>query len=186
MVVAGIFLEQRVNGNDECRNEFTLVGNDSNLVDELVDQELRFNHLGSDILTVRGFEEVLDALGEEQFAILQIASITRTEIAIGGKGLFGKVLTVVVANGNRRTLQQDFTLLADLDVDAFDGDTHRSDSIRLAQVVARNGSQRLRQAIAYHHVNADGMDEFFDMSRHGSTCRGEEMGILQAQLLTHQ
>ena len=53
-------------------------------------------------------------------------------------------------------------------------------------MVAADGSQRLRQAISYNHVQTDGMDEFFNEGADSGTCRWEEMGILQSQFFTNQ
>ena len=53
-------------------------------------------------------------------------------------------------------------------------------------MVTTDGCQRLGETITYYHINTDGMDEFFHMSTHGSTCRGEEMGILQSQFFTNK
>ena len=163
-----------------------MVGNDADLVDELVDEQLRLNHLGSDILAVAGLEEVFDALLQEQFTILQIAGITRLEVSVGSEGLLGEVLTVVIASGNRRTLEQNLFVLANLDVDAFDGNTHTAYCPGLAQVVTADRCQRLRETIAYYHVDTDRMNELLHMRADGSACRGEEMGILQTKLLTYQ
>ena len=44
----------------------------------------------------------------------------------------GKILAVVIADGNRRTLEQNLALVTDLDIDALDGNTHRTDGIRIA------------------------------------------------------
>ncbi len=79
------------------------------------------------VLAVRCLEQVLDALRQEELAVLQIAGIARLEVAVFRKGLLGQVVAVVVANGNRRALEQDFTLLADFDVNTLDGDTDTAD-----------------------------------------------------------
>ena len=116
-VGTSILFQERIDRHDECRDELALVGNKAYLVDVLVDQQLRLDHLRSDILAVRRLEEILDALRQEQFTILQIAGIACAEVAIIGKGLLSQVVTVVVATGNRRTLEKNLALFADLDID---------------------------------------------------------------------
>ena len=50
-------------------------------------------------------------------------------------------------------------------------------------MVAGDGGKALGESVAHHHIDADGMHELLDMLRHRGPCRGEEMGILQSQLL---
>ena len=49
--------------------------------------ELGFNHLRGDVFAVAGFEEVLDAVGQEQFAVLDVTGVARMEIPIGIESL---------------------------------------------------------------------------------------------------
>ncbi len=53
-------------------------------------------------------------------------------------------------------------------------------------MVTTDRGQTLCQTIAHNHVDADAVYELLDVGTDGSTCRGEEVGILQSQLLTHQ
>ena len=59
-----------IDGNNEGRDELTLVGNNGYLVDVLVDEYLGLYHLRGDVLAVGGLEEVLDTLLEEELAAL--------------------------------------------------------------------------------------------------------------------
>ena len=185
-VGTGILFKQRVDGYDEGRHELALVGNDGYLVDVFVYEQLRFYHLRGNILAVAGFEEVFDALRQEQFAVLHISGIASAEIAVVGEGLTRQVFALVVAAGDGGTLEQYLALFADFDVDALDGYAHAAHGIGVAQMVAADGGQRLGESVAHNHIDANGMDEFFNIRTDGSTCRGEEMGVLQSQFLTHQ
>ena len=53
-VLTGVFLEQLVFGDDEGGDELALVGDDDNLVDELVHEELCLYHLRGDVFAVCG------------------------------------------------------------------------------------------------------------------------------------
>ena len=138
-MLTGVLFQQGIDGNDEGRNELALVGYDSYLVHVLVDQYLRLYHLRSDIFAVRGLEEILDALLQEQLAALQVARVARAEVAVVGKRLACQVLTVVIAPGDGRAFQQHLALFADADANALDGNTHRTHRPRFTQVVARYG-----------------------------------------------
>ena len=186
MMLTGILLKQCIDRNDQCRHELTLVSDDTDLVDILIHQQFRFNHLGCNILAVRGLIEILDTLLQEELPTLQVTRVTRTEIAILCKGLFGQVLTVIVASGDRRAFQQHLTLITDLDIDALNGNTDTSHSERLTQVVTAHSGQTLCQTIAHHHIQTDGMHKLLHFRIHCSSCGGEEMRILQPQLLTNQ
>ena len=52
VVLSGIILQKAVFGYDECRHEFALVGDDGNLVDILIHEQQRLNHLRGDIFAV--------------------------------------------------------------------------------------------------------------------------------------
>ena len=132
MMLTGIFLQQRKDWDNQGRHELTLVGNNRNLVDILVYQQLRLNHLGSDILAVTRLEEVFDTLCQEQLTIFQIAGITCLEIAVLRKGCLRQFLTVIVARRNRRTFQQNLTLITDLDTDTLNRNTYTTYRIRVA------------------------------------------------------
>ena len=69
-VLTGVLFQKGINGNDEGRYKLALVGYDGYLVHILVDQYLRLNHLGGNVLAVRGLEQVFDALLQEQLAAL--------------------------------------------------------------------------------------------------------------------
>ena len=73
MMHSGIFFQETVVGHDKCRDILFLVGDDGYLVDVFVDDELRLNHLRSNVLAVAGLEEVFDALLQEKLAVLHIA-----------------------------------------------------------------------------------------------------------------
>ena len=162
-VFTGVFLEERIDGDDEGGDELALVGDDGNLVDELVNEQLRLNHLWCDVFTVGGLEQVLDALFQEELTILQVTGITGLEVAVLRKGCLGEVLAVVVATGYRRTLQQYLVVLTNLDVNALNGNAYAAHRPGLAQMVTAHRGQRLGKAIADNHIDSDGMDEFLDM-----------------------
>ena len=69
-------------GYNERRNKLTLVGNDGHLINILVDQQHRLDHLRCHILTVAGLEEVLNALAKEELTILHVAGVASMEEAI--------------------------------------------------------------------------------------------------------
>ncbi len=178
VVVLCIFLEGSKVWHNQRAHELALVGNDGQLLDEQVNQQFRLNHLRSDILAVGSLEEFLDALLQEQFAVAHIAGVARTEIAVFGKALFVEGLALVVAAGNRRTLEQDFVVVANLDVEPRNGTSHRTDGERLVFVDIAHRGQTLGQSIAHHHEDADADDKLLHFGRHIGACRGEEIGML--------
>ena len=141
--------------HDECRHKLALVSNDSHLVDKLVNKQQRLHLLGSDILAIGSLEQVLDALGEEQLAILHISSIASTEEAllIEHLGIGGVAMIIPLCNG--WTLEQYLVVLAYLDLDAGDRATNRTDGKLLVEMHARYRGKTLGQAIAYDHANSD-------------------------------
>ena len=185
-MLAGIFLQQGINGDDKGRDKLSLIGNDGYLIDVLVDEQLRLNHLRCDILAIGSLEEVLDALFKEQLTTLEVARVASTEEAIFSKGGLGEVIAIVVALRDGGAFQQHFALFADTDLDTLDGDTYATNGIRLAQMVTAYCSKALRKAIAHDHIDADGVDELLNLGIDRSTSRGEEVGILKAQFLADE
>ena len=124
IVLAGILLQKRIDRDDECGDKLTLVSDDTYLVDILVNQQFRLDHLRCDILAVAGLEEILDTLRQEQLTIFQVTSITCLEITILCEGSLRQVLTVIIPRGDRRTLQEDLSLLTDFDINSLYRLTH--------------------------------------------------------------
>ena len=53
-------------------------------------------------------------------------------------------------------------------------------------MVAADGSQTLRQAIAHHHINTNRMNKFLHFGIDCCACRREEMSPFQTQFLSYQ
>ena len=53
-------------------------------------------------------------------------------------------------------------------------------------MVAADGCQTFCQTVAHNHVDTYGVNKFLHIGTDGSTCRGEEVGVLQSQLLANQ
>ena len=52
------FLQHIVFGNNQCRDELPLVGDDGNLLDELIHQQHALHHLRRDVFAVGSLEEM--------------------------------------------------------------------------------------------------------------------------------
>ena len=73
-----------------------------------------FDRRGRDVLTLAGFEDLLDAPGQAQVALgILLTLVTRAQKAIGGESLRGFLGILVVALHGRATKHQHFALLAD-------------------------------------------------------------------------
>ena len=65
LVLGGKLREQLIVGHDEGGDKFVFVGHNHGLLNVAVYHEFRLYHLRGDVFPVGGFEQVLDALGEE-------------------------------------------------------------------------------------------------------------------------
>ena len=184
-VLLGVFFKQGVVGYDECRDKLAAVGNDGYLVDELVNQQLRLYHLRRYVLAVRRLEQVFNPFFQEEFAIAYIARVARAEVAFLVERQPVKLLAVVVALGYCRPFEQYFVVLAELYVKPVDGTAHRTHRERPPLVVCRHCGKAFSQAVAHYHADADGMDEFLYLGRHGGSCRREYVGTVKPQLVAH-
>ena len=113
-----------------------MVGYDDNLLNELIYEKLCLNSLWGDVFAIRSLEEILDALCDVQFAILQVASISCAEISVFGKCLLVEMITLVIALCYSWTFEQNLVILTNLYVDAFDRPSDRTDAERLVAMVA--------------------------------------------------
>ena len=166
VVLTRKFLNEAELGHDESRHKLTVVGNDCHLVYIFVHEQQRLYLLRSNILAVGGLEQVFYALGEEQFAVLQVAGVACAEIAILGKRLCVGLGTVIIALRDGRTLKQHLALFRDLKVDAAHRIAHRTNGVSLALVVTAHGGQALCQAVANNHIYAHRVDKLFNLGRH--------------------
>ena len=94
-------------------------------------------------------------------------------------------LPLIVAPCNGGALEQYLVVFAYLHLDARQRTSYRTHGVGFAQTVVRHCGQTLRQAIAHHHVDTDGVDELLDLGRHRSTGSREEMSPLKTQLLAY-
>ena len=173
-------------GHDEGRNKFALVCHNSHLVNKLIHQEQRLYHLRSDILAIGSLEEVLDTVGKEQLAILDIASITRAEESVLGECLLVNGIALVISRCDSWAFEQNLVILINLHFQSVYGSAHRTDSIRHILAGARHSGKTLGQAISHNHDYTYRMSETLNRWRHRcSSCR-EQMGILQTYLLAHK
>ena len=163
VVFMGILLQQGVDGDDERRDKLALVGDDGHLVYILVHQQLGLYHLRSDVLAVGGLEEVLDAVGEEQLAVLQVACVARVKVALLVERLRREVVAAVVALGDGGAFQHHLAVVGYLHLYAGYGPAHGADGDGLVQVAVADGGQRLGESVAHHHVEADGEDKLLHL-----------------------
>ena len=185
-VVAGPFLQQGVVGNHECRDELALVGDNSNFIDIAIHHELGLQSLRRDILAVAGLEEVLDTVGEEELAVLDVAAVAGVEPAVLIDGLRCDLGLAIVTLGDGVALEQDLVVLAEADLDALEDTAHGADADGRVMPVAADGGGGLGEAVAGSHIDAAGVYELLHLARYGSTCRGEEVRILEAEGLLEQ
>ena len=101
-------------GVDQGADELVAIPDDRHLLDDRIYREQTLQHLWGDILPVRRLEEVLDTLREVEDTVLHPSSVSRTEVAIGGEGLFVGLRIIVVSSGDSRPLELD---LAGLGID---------------------------------------------------------------------
>ena len=104
-------------------------------------------------------------------------------ILIEGLGIGG--IAMIISRSDGRSLEEHLVILTDLDLDAGDRTTHRTQAVLLVEMIARYGSKTLCQAITHHHIDTDGMYEFLHLRTYVSACRREDIRIIQAQLLAH-
>ena len=156
------------------------------MVKVAVEHQFRLYHLRGNVLAVRCFEQVLDALAQKEFAILHISRIARVEPPVGIDGLLGLRVFFVVARRDGLAAEQYLIVLAKLYLYLVNKAAYRPYCDGLARYVARHGGQALGQTIAHHHVDAGGMGKHLHLGRHGGAGCGEEVGTLQAQRLAQQ
>src|SRR5690606_13872195 len=86
----------------------------ANLLDSRMYGQTIFDRRGRDVLTLAGFEDLLDAPCQAQVALgILLTLVTRAQKAIGGESLRGFLGILVVALHGRATTHQHFALLAD-------------------------------------------------------------------------
>ena len=91
---------------------------------------------------------------------------------------------MIIPGGDGWAFQQDFSVIRYLHFNTFNNPTHRAYRKRFACMIARHCGQTLGKAIAYDHIQPDGMHEFFDFGRHGSTGGREYIGLFESELFT--
>ena len=157
------FLQGRIVRDDECRYELALVRYDDYLVDVAVHHEFGLYHLGRYVLAVAGLEEVLDAVGEEEFPVLDVTCIARVEPPLAVDGLFRDLLLMVVAARHGVSLEEYLVVLPEPDFQSPNDTSHGTYRVGLAVPGTAHRGCRLSESVACHHVDAGSMDELLHL-----------------------
>ncbi|MNN10014.1 hypothetical protein D3C81_1229240 [compost metagenome] len=116
--------------------------------------QLGFDRYGRDVLALGGLEQLLDPPGDTQAPLLiQFATVTGTEQAVGGVALGSQVRLFVIAQHLRRAFHQNFVVVADTAFDTRNRRTHVADA-HLARQAEVRGAEVLRHAIAFKQFKA--------------------------------
>ena len=107
------------------------------------------------------------------------------EIPIGIESLGIGIVALVIALGDGRALEQHLVVFTDFHLHAVNGPSHRTDGTRLVLAVARHRSQTLREAVARYHPDTHREHKLLYLGRHCRSCCGEDIGMVEAYLLTH-
>ena len=181
LVLGGKLREQLIVGHNEGGDELVLVGHNHGLLNVAVYHEFRLYHLRGDVFPVGGFEQVFDALGEEQLAVFHIPRIARMEPAFFVDGGLRGAFFLIVSGGYGLAAQEDFVVFAEFDFDAVNEPPHGTHCNALFGNVARHSGRGLREPVAHNHIEASGMDKAFHLGRHGRASGREEVGTLQSE-----
>ena len=92
----------------------------------------------------------------------------------------------VVTLGDGVALEQNLIVLAELHLHAIQHPTDGAHRYLLVPAVAGYGSRTLRQSVTGNHAYAHRVDKLLDGGRDGSSGRGEEVVVLESQLLQEQ
>ena len=176
---------QVVDGHDECRDVLVAVRDDGYLVDVTVHHEAALDRLGSDVLAVGRFDQVLQTVGQEQLAVLEVAHVARVEPAVGIDGLACQFLLPVVAARDGLAAQEYLVVFSQLHLHVGHHRAHRADGVTRQGVTGHRGG-RLRQSVACQHGNAHRVNELLDHRGDGGTGCGEQVAVLDAQRLLQQ
>ena len=156
-------LQQVIFGYHECRYEFLLFGYYHYLIHIPIYTQLRFQHLWRYEFAVAGLEEVFDAVGEEEFAVLHIAGIARVEPSFLVDGQCCHFRLAVVALGDGVSLEQDFIVVTELQLHSVEQPAYRTYGDRFVPAVECDGCCGLCHTITYHQQETNRAHELFHL-----------------------
>src|SRR6185436_5151098 len=173
-VLAGPALQALEVGDHQRGREVALVADHHHFRDERVALEPVLDGLGSDLLSARGDDEVLLAVGDDQEAVLvDDPYVAGVEPALGIDGLRRVLRLVEVALHDVRAAGQDLPVRGDPHLDAVERLAHRA---RLQVVGAVAGDHRagLGEAVALEDDQAGGPEELRDLPGQGGAAGDEQ------------
>ena len=179
---AGMGLEGVEGRHDEGADELALVGYNGALLDVGVAAEAHLDRLRGDVFAVRGLEEILDALLEEERAAVlpEPTRVAGAEVSVGREGaagLFG--LTVILAHDGLAADKDLVVLRIDTDVDVGHEGADGAEGVAHGGVAA-DGGGGFGEAIAVDDGDVDGEEELGDLVREGRAGYGEDVAALDA------
>src|SRR5260370_27669852 len=133
-------------GDDERDDEFAFVAQDHSVQDVGAGLERVFDGLRRDEFARRSFEQIFFAVGDEEIVVLvHIANVAGAEPAVLAESFTRGLGIFIVALHDAGTLDEDFTIFCDADLDVvnrFAGTTHA-----IHGVVSGDDRRGFRQAV---------------------------------------
>ena len=121
-----ILLHESIYRNNQSGYKLTLIGDNGNLIDITVNNQLRFQSLRSDIFTIRCFEQVFNAFRQEKLAILKVACISCVEPSIRFNSCSGSFRFLIIAFCDRFPPKQDLIIFTYFHFNSRQYDTYRT------------------------------------------------------------
>ena len=161
--------------NDQRRHKFSAIANHHGLLNKEVLTEACFQHLRRNVFAIAGFEQVFQALGDDDLpAFVDVAAVAGVEPSVGVDGFGGFFRLIVVAFHHRRTLHQYFIILTNLHLHTRQRGANGT-QFPVGVGIEAHGGSGFAQAVAYHYVEAYGVEKFCDIvGEHGAGC-GEKL-----------
>src|SRR5947207_1269836 len=146
-------------GNDKRDDKLASVADDHGIEDVGAGLERVFDGLRSNEFSSGGFQQIFFAVGNEEIVVfVHVADVAGAEPAVFAKNFAGGFGVLVIAMHDARTLDEDFSILGNADLNIrnwFAGTAHA-----IHGVIAGNDRRSFRQTITLIDGNADGPEKF--------------------------
>src|SRR5437660_4992435 len=142
-------------GNDKRDDKLAPITNNHGVQDVGAGLERVFNGLRSDELSSRGFQQIFFAVGDEEVVVLvHVTDVAGAEPAVFAENFAGGFGVLVIAMHDARTLDEDFSIFGDTNLDIGNWLARTAHAIH--GVIAGNDRRSFRQTITQIDANDDG------------------------------
>src|SRR5438552_1428487 len=151
-------------GDDEGNDKFAPIADDHGVEDVGAGLEGVLDGLRSDEFSSGGFQQIFFAVGNEEIVVLvHVADIAGAEPAVFAENFACGFGVFVIAVHDARTLDEDFSIFGNADLDIGNGFAGTAHAIH--GIVAGNDRGSFRKTVTLIDGNADGPEKFRERFR---------------------